>query len=88
MPSNSDEPNLPIPLPPATGPLRGPGGATGIELTPEIIALCAAVWEAGHADGWRGNQRRRNPQGLDALSGWKAYVHQGGLSAAARAAQP
>lgn len=61
---------------------------SGIELTPGIIELCRLVWTHGHADGWRGNQLRRNTGDVDAAEGWKNYVKNGALATLATRINP
>ena len=42
-------------------------------------ALLREIFLHGHAEGWRGNQLRRDVQHVDAVKGWELYVSNGAL---------
>ena len=48
----------------------------------ELLTLCRLVYLAGHAEGWTGNQQRRDVQHVDAEKGWNLYVANGALDKA------
>lgn len=49
----------------------------------EREAVCKTLFLDGHAEGWRGNQLRRDAQHIDAEKSWGLYVRQGALAKAA-----
>lgn len=52
-------------------------------------AQAKAIFLAGHWEGWRGNQLRRDVQYIDAEKGWNLYVSNGALAKTlSRASQP
>jgi hypothetical protein len=56
--------------------------ATPLEGDAELVALCERVFLAGHWDGWRGNQLRRDVHHVDAEKSWQSYVKDGALNKA------
>jgi hypothetical protein len=43
-------------------------------------ALLKRTFLAGHAEGWTGNQQRRDVQHVDAEKSWNLYVENGALN--------
>ena len=43
-------------------------------------ALLKRAFLAGHAEGWTGNQQRRDVQHVDAEKSWNLYVENGALN--------